>query len=307
MIDLWKGSANTWDCDEMGHMNVRVYLEKAFEGLGTLAGLCHLSHVYKPEAPSTLIPREQHIRFIREVHPGRPLSMRGCVIDVGETTVTVYQQLEHGDGSVAAAFRTELDHVSTHSLKAFEWSDRTRAMLESFKAEPPEGTAPRGLDMAKKPLPNDKVMRSIADTQGVKTIGLGMVPPQHCDVFGRMAPAWFIGRVSDSVPNLLYDWRMRVAEAVPGRKMGAAVLENRIVYRRWPKAGDRFEVRTALASVQEKTHSLVHWVLDPTSGLPWMTSEVVAITFDMNERKAIATPKEMMDELAALAPGDISL
>ena len=53
MIDLWKGSANTWDCDEMGHMNVRIYLEKAFEGLGTLAAHCHMSHVYQTGSPSS--------------------------------------------------------------------------------------------------------------------------------------------------------------------------------------------------------------------------------------------------------------
>lgn len=34
MIPLWSGIPNTWDCDEMGHMNVRVYVEKAMEGLG---------------------------------------------------------------------------------------------------------------------------------------------------------------------------------------------------------------------------------------------------------------------------------
>ena len=307
MIDLWKGSANTWDCDEMGHMNVRVYVEKAFEGLGTLAGLCHLSHAYRPNSPSTLIPREQHIRFIREVHPGRPLSMQGCVLDITETTVTVYQQLTHGDGTVSAAFRTELMHADAENLKPFPWSARTRAKLEGLKDTPPAETAPRGLDMDTAPLPNSEVRRAVADEEGVNTIGLGMVPPQHCDVFGRMAPSWFIGRVSDSVPNLLYDWRKRVADSVPGREMGAAVLENRVVYRRWPKAGDLFEVRTALARAEEKVHSLVHWMLDPLTGQPWMTSEVVAVTFDMKARKVIATPPEMMDELATIAPGKLSL
>ena len=64
MIDLWKGIANTWDCDEMGHMNVRVYVEKAFEGLGTLAGHCHLSHAYQENAPSTLVPLEHKPYFV---------------------------------------------------------------------------------------------------------------------------------------------------------------------------------------------------------------------------------------------------
>ncbi|MEQ9314447.1 MAG: thioesterase family protein, partial [Henriciella sp.] len=138
-------------------------------------------------------------------------------------------------------------------------------------------------------------------------IGLGMVPPQHCDVFGRMQPHMFIGRVSDSVPNLLHDWRSRVASADPDTRMGGAVLENRIIYRRWPKAGDLFEIRSSLGRVEEKVHSLVHWMLDPVTGLPWMTAEAVAVTFDLNKRKVIPTPKALMDELAGIAPGKLEL
>lgn len=307
MIELWKGSANTWDCDEMGHMNVRHYIDKAFEGLGTLAARCHLSHVYKENSPSTLLPLEQHVRFMREVHPGRPLSMRGCVLKVTETGVTVYQELIHGDGTPASSVRTKLTHVAADTLKPFPWSDRTRAVLENFMDEPPAATAPRGLDPDRAPLPDEEVRLTIAEEKGARIIGQGMVMPQHCDVFGRMAPYMFIGRVSDSVPNLLHDWRQKVAGAIPGSRMGAAVLENRIVYRAWPRAGDLFQIRTALAKAESKTHSLVHWMLDPVSGKPWMTSEAVAVTFDQETRKAMATPPELMDELASIAPGDLKL
>ncbi|WP_290754150.1 thioesterase family protein [Henriciella sp.] len=307
MIELWKGSANTWDCDEMGHMNVRIYVEKAFEGLGTLAALCHLSHVYKGGSPSTLLPLEQHIRFMREVHPGRPLSMRGCVLEVAGTQVTVYQELIHGDGTPAASLRTKLVHVSADKLTPFPWSDRTRKAFEALIDEPPAATAPRGLDPAREPLPDEQVSMASAEAEGAQIIGQGMVSPQHCDAFGRMAPHMFIGRVSDSVPNLLYDWRQKVAEAVPGSRMGAAVLENRIIYRGWPKAGDLFQVRTALAKAEEKVHSLVHWMLDPVTGKPWMTSEAVAVTFDQETRKAMATPPELMEELSSIAPGNLKL
>ena len=307
MIELWKGSANTWDCDEMGHMNVRHHVSKAIEGLGTLAARCHLSHVYRPASPSTLLPLEQHVRFMREVHPGRPLSMHGCVLEVTETLVTVYQELMHGDGTPAASLRTRLVHAATDRLTPFPWSDRTRHALEALIDQPPAGTAPRGLDPSKSPLPDMDVSLAIAEAKGARVIGQGMVAPEDCDVFGRMKPHMFIGRVSDSVPNLLYDWRQRVAEAVPGSRMGAAVLENRIVYRAWPRAGDLFQIRTALAKAEEKTHSLVHWMLDPVSGTPWMTSEAVAVTFDQEKRKAMATPPDLMDELASIAPGDLAL
>lgn len=307
MIDLWKGSANTWDCDEMGHMNVRIYLEKAFEGLGTLAAHCHMSHVYQTGSPSTLIPLEQHIRFMREVHPGRPLHMRGCVLDVDETRVTVYQELLHGDGTPAAAFRTRLIHASADDMRPFPWSDRTRKALTELIEEPPAATAPRGINLSVEPLPNEEVTLGVAESRGVKLIGQGMVEPAHCDVFGRMKPHWFIGRVSDSVPNLLYDWREKVAQAVEGSRMGAAVLENRIIFRGWPKAGELFQIRTALSRAEEKVHALTHWMLDPVTGRPWMTSEAVAVTFDLVTRKTMATPPELMEELAEIAPGNLKL
>ena len=307
MIELWKGSANTWECDEMGHMNVRHYVGKAIEGLGTLAARCHLSHVYREASPSTLLPLEQHVRFMREVHPGKPLSMHGCVLKVTETLVSVYQELVHGDGTPAASVRTRLVHAAADTLKPFPWSDRTREALEQLIGEPPAGTAPRGLDPAKAPAPDSSISLSIAEGKGAKIIGQGMVAPEHCDVFGRMQPHMFIGRVSDSVPNLLHDWRQKVSGAVPGSRMGAAVLENRIIYRAWPRAGDLFQVRTALAKAEEKTHSLVHWMLDPVSGKPWMTSEAVAVTFDQETRKAMATPPDLLAELATIAPGDLVL
>ena len=33
MIEVYRGSINTWECDEMGHMNVRFYVAKMMEGL----------------------------------------------------------------------------------------------------------------------------------------------------------------------------------------------------------------------------------------------------------------------------------
>jgi acyl-CoA thioester hydrolase len=90
-------------------------------------------------------------------------------------------------------------------------------------------------------------------------------------------------------------------------RMGAAVLENRLRYHRWPKAGDAFEIHTSLGGTAEKTHSLVHWMMDPETGLPWATSQVIAITLDLNARKAIPSPPKMLEDLERLAPRGLSL
>lgn len=307
MIPLWQGSANTWDCDEMGHMNVRIYVEKAMEGLGRFAAAIHMPHAFHQAGLSTLIPAEHHIRYIREVHAGRPLSMTGCVVEWDETSVLIYQDMRHADGRPAAAFRTRLVHAESRSGQPFPWSRKTRDALERLVDTPPPETAPRGLDVTAPPCPASVATLDTALNVGAPEIGSGMVPPGHCDIHGRMLASWFMGRLSDSVPNLLYDWRHEVADKAGGVRMGGAVLEYRMIYRRWPRAGDRFVVHSGLADVGEKTHKLAHWVLDPDTGLAWITSEAVAVTFDLDTRKVIPTPPEQIAALEAIAPRGLTL
>ena len=307
MIPLWRGIPNTWDCDEMGHMNVRVYVEKAMEGLGTLAGALHMPHAYRPNALSTLVPAEHHIRYIREAHAGQPLTMTGCVLEWDETSALIYQDMRHGDGRPAAAFRTRILHVATATGQPFPWSTRSRAQLEALIGTAPDDTKPRGIDPNIAPIPSSMANMTQVTKSGAPEIGRGMVLPRECDVFGRFWAPWFMGRISDSVPTLLSEWRAKVAGSKTGARMGGAVLEYRLVYRKWPRAGDRFVTHTSLANVAEETHSLAHWVLDPDDGEAYMTSQAVAVTFDLDTRKVIPTPPEQIAELEKLAPSGLTL
>lgn len=307
MIPLWRGIANTWDCDEMGHMNVRVYVEKAYEGLGTFVERLGLPDAFRRGAFSTLVPTDQHIRFIHEVMPGRPLMMEGCVLEWDETSVTVFQVLRHGDGRPAAAFRTRLAHTALPSAREFPWNRNTRSRLNELIDAPAEDCLPRGLDPIGPVLPDSETVIDRIEACGAPEIGRGLVLPSHCDVHGRMLPAWFIGRISDAVPNLLHEWRQRLSDGATDKYIGAAVLEYRLKYRQWPRAGDRMTVHTSLVGTQGKTHSLSHWAMNPDTGKAWMTSEAVAITFDLEARKAIAAPKERIDELRKLAPPGLQI
>ena len=291
----------------MGHMNVRIYVEKAMEGLGIFAKHIGMPHAFKPNAPSTLIPGDQHIRYIREVHAGKPISMTACVLEVGDVDAVIYQDMRHADGRCAAAFRTRVIHANAKTGAPFPWSKRSRAALEELVDTPPEDTAPRSLDPKCETLSREHAVISTVERTGAPLIGLGLVPPEHCDVFGRMYAPRFIGRISDSVPNLLFDWRQQVAGISGGDVPGGAVLEYFLVYRRWPKAGDLMQIHSSFAGAGEKTHSLVHWVVDPVSGNAWLTCQAVAVTFDLETRKIIPTPSEHMEELKKIAPQGLTV
>lgn len=302
MIDLWAGVCNQWDIDEMGHMNVRIYVEKQLEGLAVFAHKIAMPHAFRTGGPTTLVPVEQHIRYMREVMAGRPVTMVGCVIEIGECDAVIYQEMRHSDGSVAAAFRTRVEHVDTTSREAFPWTSKPRKALEALVDTPPAETAPRSLALDGGASVADISYEKIAEV-GAPSIGMGAVPPAHLDVHGHMLPSWFIGRISDSVPNLLYDWRSK--QMGSERRVGAAVLEYHMRYHALPKAGDLYEVHSGLGQMNEKTHTFIHWVMDPDTGRPWATCEALAVSLDLDARKVIAAPPETKAALKELVPSGL--
>lgn len=285
--ELWRGGVNTWECDEMGHMNVRFYVAKAVEGLATLAALIGMPDAFRADATSTLLVREQHIRFLKEAHAGAALHMVGGVVEMGESDARLVQLLVHsGSGDVAASFQTVVTHATAREGVAFPWSERTRRKAAALTMAVPEKA--RSRSVALDPVETTGSLAR-ADELGLMRIGLGALSPQECDVFGRMRPELFIGRVSDGIGGLVGPLRAIVADNAPNRpaRTGGAVLEYRLVQLDWPRAGERFELRSGLVGVDGRTMRLVHWMLDPETGKVWGTSEAVAITFDLDARKAV--------------------
>lgn len=79
----YRGAANTWECDEMGHMNVRFYLGKAHQGLVHAGVMIGLGPKALAAMGAELVVDDQHIRFLRELRAGADLS-----IDAGSSRST---------------------------------------------------------------------------------------------------------------------------------------------------------------------------------------------------------------------------
>jgi acyl-CoA thioester hydrolase len=76
------------------------------------------------------------------------------------------------------------------------------------------------------------------------------------------------------------------------------------VFADWPRAGDAVEVRSGFAECAPKTRRVFHWMVDPVSGKPWVSSEAVVISFDLDARKVVElTPEAMAAFQARVAPG----
>ena len=290
-LELWRGGVNTWECDEMGHLNVRFYVSRAMEGLVALAAALGMPLAFARKAEATLAVRDQHIRFLREARPRAALHMIGGVLEMGESHARVFQLLVHSaTGEPAASFQTLIEHVGSREGRPFPWSARSRALAEGLHVQPPPGTGPRSLDLAP-----SRGAASVDQAQRLQLIALGSgaVGPGDCDVFDRLRPDFFIGRISDGVPALGAALGRGDAASPPNPDIGGAVLEYRIAHLNPLQPGDRFLIRSGLAEVGEKTQRLVHWVLDPASGRAWASAEAVAVRLDLKARKIVGySPEE---------------
>lgn len=306
--EIWVGGVNTWECDEMGHLNVRHWVAKSMEALAGLAAALGMPDAFSPLAQSTLVVREQHIRFLREAKPGAALTARGGVAAMGEDEARLLIVILHPDGTPAATFQTVVRHVTADGARAFPWPRRIVEAAQALQVDIPDFAAPRSITLA--PIGESQGSLAKADALGLKRIGLGVIGAPDCDGFGRMRTEILMGKISDGILHLLGPDRGLAEPAVeggPAPRIGGAALEYRLVHFAWPKIGDRFELRSATAHVEERFRLLRHWMIDPLSGRPWASAENVAVGFDLDARKVVRLAPATVEALQATARPDMAL
>ena len=302
-VEIWSGGVNTWECDEMGHMNVRFWVAKAQEGLAGLAAQLGMPRAFAADGEATVIVREQHIRFLREAKAGAALYMTGGVIEIGESDARLLLVIRHPTGEPAATFQLLVEHATTRDMRPFPWPVRIREKAQALRTEVPAFAAARSVDLSPV-IPTASLAR--ADELGLTRIGLGVIGPAECDVFSRMRPEIFIGRVSDGVGRLFGETRPgpEAADGEPAPRIGGAVLEYRVLHLAWPEAGDRVELRSGFAGCDARTRRVMHWMVDPETGAPWASAEAVVISFDLDKRKVVdISPEAQAAFMAKCAPG----
>lgn len=297
MHEYWRGGVEAWECDEMGHMNVRFWSRRAMDAMAWLERLLGLPSELR------LVLRDQHIKFLKEAAAGTPLYGVGGVIEVLADGLRVYFEIRHSrDDAIGATFIHELACVRRDSLAPQPLPSTVAEAARGHRVAVPTHALPRS-------VPLDRPLRqgslALAEAAGFRRVGLSMVRTSDLDGSGLFQAEGFIGRVSEAVPTLMAGWREEAAAEASARdgverRAGAAVLEYRLSFLAWPAAGDAVAVHSGVVAVADKTMTLNHWLLDPVTGAPWCVAEAVAITFDLNARKAIATPPRARAALEAM-------
>jgi acyl-CoA thioester hydrolase len=287
VIIIGKGSVQQEECDVMGHMNVRHYVARAVDALDWLmleAGL--------PPSRGRLAVMDQHLRFLREMSPGTPFTIRGGIIGGSENRLrTVLEIRNSATDAPAATLVTDLGLWGGAALPE-------GLVTEPLQVAMPENAGPRGLGFdPPRAMPDRAAAHAMGLTEGYR----GAIRPHECDTSGVMRPDVIIARIWDGVPNL----RNRgTGVGIQEEGMGSAALEYRVAQFRPLHAGQLLTVCSGLKALGEKTTTWTHLVHDGETGAVVAAAEAVGIAFDLRARRAVAIPPERRAALEALlVPG----
>jgi acyl-CoA thioester hydrolase len=297
-VEVWRGTVAAWECDGMGHLNVRFHLLRAMQGLAGAAAALGMPHAFAPHAAATLIVREHHVRFLREAREGAIQHMTASVVAMGEHDATLqFTLFNSAGGEVSSTFLTRVVHASAREGRPFPWPGRAREAAAAMTGEVAANAGPRSVQPgfeAPALTPDEAVAR------GLTLAGLSVVVPEDCDVFGRLRTEMVMGRISASIGHTVEPFRRAAQEAMPSLRMGGAAMEYRLVYFDHPRAGDRIAVHAGIVGADRKMARMRHWLLDPATGAPWAVAENVSVNFDLDSRKAVLVPEDAVAKLQSV-------
>ena len=307
MIDVYKGMANTWECDENGHLNVRYYAQKVREGLASLWHALGMPRAARRASGLEMAVVDQHLRFLRELHPGAGLYGRAGILAVEEDRLRVYVELLNGHtDAVSATFNMLIVSRDRHTGEPMPLSGLVRARAEELMMELPSHGAPRSIDLdAPGIFAQGAPTLAKTDGMGLIEITRGEVRPDECDDAGRMLPEFYIGRISDGVVHLARHYRpVDSGKERSTGKYGGAVLEYRLRFHKPLRPGNVVVIRSGLKHVGEKANKLVHWTFNGETGELVSASEAIGITLDLEARKVVPLPDDRREHLQKLVvPG----
>jgi acyl-CoA thioester hydrolase len=288
MIETYRGSVDTWECDLNNHLNVQFYVARAADGLVVLGHELGLGPDYVREHECMLIAREHHIRFHQEQRPGAPIVMQSGILEVAGNSLRIYQEMRNiASDTVATTFITQCELVDRPTRRVLPLNESVAARAEALQTGLPDYGAPRGVAVDQ---PRTAPTLADAGQLGMVTSYQNLLGSNDCDRYGFMKTSGYMACISSAVPVLINEIRgMRSRD----KRIGGAALEYRLIYRRAPRLGDRLVLRSGLTALASKTFGWGHWLFDAHSGECVAGAESVAVMLDLIARKAIAIPEDM--------------
>ena len=292
MIIVYRNSVQSWEIDQMGHMNVQFYFEKALQGCVVLWNKLGINGQAVELGNTDLSLARAHIRFLKEQKPGAPFFMKAGIVEFGDTEVKLYlEMIETITQQPVATFNFQFSWTIKPSV---EVKQNFSKVFEDLKVDIPSYGQTRGLSLEKEPL----LSLSQASQKNMIDSFEAVILLRQCDNRSKIKPSAYMGIVSDSTPHLLA--YTGTIDENGMTNIGSAALEYKFDFFEYVPLGAHLKTKSGVQSLSNKTFVWQHWIFNVETGNPVALASAVAVTMDLEARKSIPIPPEMSEALNKL-------
>ena len=283
-LKTWVGECSAWECDGLGHLNMRHYMTKVQQARQMFFIQLGLVQAFKAEALSTVSVRDLHIKYLGEARPDNPLYIETGLIELSELDIRLCHMMFHGDGRMAATIVENVEHISLRTKMPFPWNARFRTATKPYHVEQPEPSKPRNLSYDTKPQAlNDADLQKL----GVKQIGTGVFQPHEMGLDGSATPQALMGRTTETVAHMRDGYPEFLDPEYHTSGKSGALLEAQFFKNSRAETGDGYKLYAGLVEGNSYTRKLVHNVVDVVTGVNIFSMIGDGCLFDLKARKLI--------------------
>ena len=288
-LEIWHEAVVGEDeIDELGHMNVRFYFEKAWAATRALAARHGLGAEAAADQGFRLELRDVYTRHYAEQMQGASLVVRGGVIDVRGDGLRLYHELVNpAKDEVAATFVHEAALRDEATGAPRPLPENAAQSVGTARVAWPEHGRPRTIDLdGPPPRPAFETLRE----RGLAMRHERKIEAAACDERGVFPVASYLDLIWGGIPIERRENDSWLTDLEDGGKMGWATLESRGIVFDMPRAGDCIQSFSAEVELGRKTSYRHSWAFDVVTGRLLCLHSVLNLAFDIGKRRSIEIP-----------------
>ena len=286
---IYKSSVETYEIDNMGHMNVQFYVQHAINACELF--LRNENLIQSDQCFNSLFKLEKlFIRYLREQTLGVPFSISVNYLSVDMSEIVIFLEMKNlliNDVSAAFVFSFSLHELK--QKKKMTISAITEKLFSSPLKVPLYGKK-KGLSGL---APLDLSYSQIKKLPKLLEPYYGIVTSKGYSIAEELSAADYMGIISKAVPHLL----LQGDHSIANTNIGGAALEYEFRFKKFASSGCGVFMKSGLRQINAKTYTWTHWLIEAATTEVLAVADSVIISMDLRTRKAIQMPKRMWEEL----------
>lgn len=295
----YRGIAQNWECDMLGHLNVSFYFGRASDQAFFMRHALALKPSQMRAQHRGTVALEEHARFHKEVRAGGLMIGRSAPVACNDKTMTIYHEFRDEHDNLVFTNKALIGHFDTKNRKLVPWSDETRAAAAALRVDLPDHAAPKFL------AANGRVTqasRAQSEADGFVHCGGAAVNSWECDQFGHMNTMFYVRRMTEAAPHLWHNIGISLRDAIDEGR-GSVVGEFCVSYLDEVHAGDMVDTYSALIELDEKTALIEHRLFNVETGALSALARLRVVHFDLRQRRASPWPASVHDAMSTRLSG----